>query len=87
LHRNYYRVRGGIASDPFSHYIVNHPLKDGSKDYAREANDMDLNQWSERHVHYTLTGMARNMESIRKLARRWLEQGHACAKPESIAAL
>ena len=72
---------------PFSHYIVNHPLKDGSKDYAREANDMELNHWSERHVYYTLTGMAKDMESIRKLARRWLEQGRTCAKPESIAAL
>ena len=72
---------------PFSHYIVNHPLKDGSKDYVREANDMELNRWSERHVYYTLTGMARDMESIRRLARRWLEQGHACAKPESIASL
>jgi len=72
---------------PFSHYIVNHPLKDGSKDYAREASDMDLNRWSERHVYYTLTGVAQNMESIRRLARRWLEQGLACAKPESIARL
>ena len=72
---------------PFSHYIVNHPLKDGAKDYKREVNDMDLNRWTERHVYYTLTGAARDMESIRKLARRWLDQGHACAKPESIAGL
>jgi len=72
---------------PFSHYIVNHPLKDGAKDYVREANDMDLNRWSERHVYYTLTGRADDMESIRKLARRWLEQGHGCATPESIAGL
>jgi hypothetical protein len=72
---------------PFSHYIVNHPLKDGSKDYAREANDMELNRWSERHVYYTLTGMARDMESIRRLARRWLEKEHACATPDSIEGL
>ncbi len=72
---------------PFSHYIVNHPLKDAAKDYKREVNDMDLNRWTERHVYYTLTGAARDMESIRKLARRWLEQGHGCARPESIAAL
>ncbi len=72
---------------PFSHYIVNHPLKDGAKDYKREVNDMDLNRWSERHVFYTLTGVGQSMESIRKLARRWLEQNHGCARPESIAGL
>ena len=72
---------------PFSHYMVNHPLKDGSKDYAREANDMELNKWSERHVYYTLTGMGRDMESIRRLARRWLEKGHTCATSESIEGL
>jgi hypothetical protein len=72
---------------PFSHYIVNHPLKDGPRDYEREADDMDLNRWSERHVYYTLTGVAQDMQSIRKLARGWLEQGQACARPESIANL
>ena len=72
---------------PFSHYMVNHPLKDGAKDYGREANDMDLNRWSERHVYYTLTGVANNMQSIRQLAKRWLEQGQACTRPESIAGL
>jgi hypothetical protein len=66
---------------------VNHPLKDGPKDYAREANDMELNRWSERHVYYTLTGMGRDMESIRRLARRWLEKGHTCATPEGIEGL
>jgi hypothetical protein len=66
---------------------VNHPLKDGPRDYEREADDMDLNRWSERHVYYTLTGVAQDMQSIRKLARGWLEQGHACARPESIANL
>jgi hypothetical protein len=48
---------------------------------------MDLNRWSELHVYYTLTGMAQDMQSIRQLAKRWLEQGTACAKPESIAEL
>ena len=72
---------------PLSHYSVNHPLKDGKKDYFREADDMDLNRWSERHVYYTLTGVAQNPQAIRRLAKRWLDQGQACAKPESIANL
>jgi hypothetical protein len=80
---------------PVSHYIVNKPLRhvaqmkvnDPASDYYREAHDMDLNRWSERHVYYTLTGVARDMESIRKLARNWLDQGQACAKPESIEGL
>ena len=72
---------------PFSHYIVNRPLKNAAQDYKREANDMELNRWSERHVYYTLTGMAHDMESIRRLARQWLQQGMACAHPESIAGL
>jgi len=80
---------------PISHYIVNRPLKnaaglpmkDPANDYEREVKDMDLNRWSERHVYYTLTGMARDMESIRALARTWLQKGHACATPESISAL
>lgn len=72
---------------PFSHYIVNRPLKNAVQDYKREANDMELNRWSERHVYYTLTGMAHDMESIRRLARQWLQQGMACAHPESIAGL
>jgi len=72
---------------PFSHYIVNQPLKDGARDYRREANDMDLNRWTERHVYYTLTGMAHDMASIRRLARHWLEQESACTIPESIEGL
>jgi len=80
---------------PFSHYMVNKPMKnvaglefnDPKSDFHRETFDMDLNRWSERHVYYTLTGVGESMESIRKLARRWLEHGHACARPESIASL
>ena len=77
---------------PISHYMVSRPvkhvaevdMKDPGNDYEREATNMELNRWAERHVYYTLTGMARDMESIRRLARRWLERGQACARPESI---
>jgi len=72
---------------PFSHYIVNQPLKDAAADYAREAGDMELNRWSEKHVYYTLTGVAHDVDSIRRLARSWLDQGANCARPESIANL
>lgn len=80
---------------PLSHYIVNKPMKnvagfdfaDPKSDFHRETYDMDLNRWSERHVYYTLTGVGRDMESIRKLARLWLGQGRRCATPESIANL
>jgi len=48
---------------------------------------MELNRWSEKHVYYTLTGAAHDIESIRRLAKRWLDQGDQCAQPESIANL
>jgi hypothetical protein len=72
---------------PFSHYIVNKPLVDAHRDYAIEAHDMDLNQWTERHAFYTLTGVGQDLESIRLLAKDWLDQELACATPESVAAL
>jgi hypothetical protein len=72
---------------PFSHYIVNKPLKDGKRDYPVECKDMELNRWSERHVYYTLTGAAQDMESIRRLAHAWLDKEADCAKPESVGSL
>jgi len=72
---------------PFSHYIVDEPLKNPPHDYPVEVRDMKLNRWSERHVYYTLTGMSHDLESIRKLAREWLDQGNGCAEPESVASL
>ena len=72
---------------PFSHYIVNKPLKNAKQDFPVEAGDMDLNRWTERHVYYTLTGVGRDLDSIRRLARQWLDMGHACARPESAADL
>jgi len=72
---------------PFSHYIVNRPLVDAHRDYPIEARNMELNQWTERHVFYTLTGVSKDLESIRLLGRHWLDQGSACATPESVLAL
>jgi hypothetical protein len=72
---------------PFSHYIVNKPLKDAKRDFPIETHDMELNRWSERHVYYTLTGVGQDLEGIRRLAKQWLDKGADCAKPESIASL
>ena len=72
---------------PFSHYILNQPLKDAHKEFEHAARDMELNRWSEKHVYYTLTGMAHDVEDIRHLAKRWLDQGEFCARAESIANL
>jgi hypothetical protein len=72
---------------PFSHYILNKPMKNPRTDYRPAANDMELNRWTAKHVYYTLTGAAHDIESIRRLAKRWLDQGDQCARPESIANL
>ena len=72
---------------PFSHYIVNTPIHDVKRDFPPEVDDMELDRWSERHVYYTLMGVGQDLESIRRLARRWLDKGADCAKPESIASL
>ena len=72
---------------PLSHYILKNPIVDVARDYPIRARDMDHNRWTERHVYYTLTGVANNLESIRSLARQWLDKGKACARPDSIADL
>ena len=72
---------------PFSHYILDKPIKNAKQDFPVEARDMKLNRRTERHEFYTLTGMSHDLESIRKLAREWLDQGNGCAEPESIASL
>ena len=72
---------------PFSHYIVDKPIEDAHLDYPIEARDMSLNRWTERRVYYTLSGVGANLESIRRLAARWLDKGSDCATPHSIAEL
>ncbi len=72
---------------PMSHYIVNKPIEDAKRDFPVEARDMELNRWTERHVYYTLMGVGKDLESIRKLARRWLDKGRECARPGSVADL
>jgi len=54
-------------------------IKDGEADYFREADDMELNRGSERRVFYRLTGVAPDVQSIRRVAKRCLDQEKACA--------
>jgi hypothetical protein len=68
----------------FSHYILNKPIRDAHNEMELAARDMELNRWSERHVYYTLTGMAENVDQVRGLAKSWLDQGTNCARPESV---
>lgn len=72
---------------PMSHYIVAPPLTNGPVDYFVRTKDMDLNRWSERHVYYAIQGAGKDFESIRKLAKGWLQQGAKCARPESVGKL
>jgi hypothetical protein len=72
---------------PFSHWIIDKPLKNWKVDYFVETRNMELNRWSEKHVYYTLTGTGSDLESIRRLGRQWLDKGAACAGAESIASL
>ncbi len=72
---------------PFSHYIVDKPIKNARRDFPVEARDMKLNRWTSSRVFYTLTGMSRSFGAIRKLAREWLDQGTLSAEPESAARL
>jgi len=62
-------------------------IKSFAKDYPELCQDMDFNRWTERRVYYVLLGAAQNWNDIRRLGRSWLDQGAACARPESIASL
>ena len=70
-----------------SHFIVTPPLTNGPVDYFVRTKDMDLNRWSEQHVYYAILGVGKDFESIRKLARQWLEKGLQCARPETAGKL
>jgi hypothetical protein len=56
-------------------------------DYFGNAKDMELNRWTASRVFHVLLGTARDWDDIRRIGRQWLDQGPACARPESIAGL
>jgi hypothetical protein len=72
---------------PMSHFIVAPPLTNGPVEYFQRTKDMALNRWSEQHVYYALLGVGGDFESIRKLARQWLEKGPKCAEPDEVGRL
>jgi hypothetical protein len=71
----------------FSHYIIDQPIINAKVDFPKAVTNMELNHWTERHVFYTLTGVAHDVASVRSIARRWLDKGSRCANPTSIADL
>jgi hypothetical protein len=48
---------------------------------------MDLNRWSEKHVYYAILGVGRDFDSIRKLAKQWLEKAAKTASPDDVGKL
>jgi hypothetical protein len=73
----------------FSHYItdVDAPIRNVKTDFPKALANMDLNRWTEGHVFYTLIGSGRDCDSIRRVAKRWLDKGNDCADPGSVADL
>jgi hypothetical protein len=71
---------------PLSHFMVPFRLYDYEQ-YKGACADMEHNRWSERRVFYTLSGVARDFNEIRKVGKKWLVQGTRCAAPESIRRL
>jgi len=79
---------------PFSFGSIGHFLVPPGKrirkfwqDYSAYCADMNFNRWTEQRNYYVLLGTARDLDEVRQLGRQWLNQGPACARPESIAKL
>jgi len=62
-------------------------IRSFGRDYPRFCQDMELNRWTANRVFHALLGAAGDWDDIRRIGRRWLDQGRDCAKPESIAEL
>ena len=69
-----------------SHYIAD-PQMPSKRYYWVLADYMELNRWTEKHVYYALQGVGKDFESIRAVAKAWLEKGAQCATPESVEGL
>jgi hypothetical protein len=57
------------------------------EDYPKLCGDMEHNRWTARRIFHVLLGAARDWDEVRRIARKWLDKGAACARPESIADL
>jgi hypothetical protein len=70
-----------------SHYVNARWFDSYEPDYNAMTRNMEHNRWSERRVFHMLLGAGKDDESIRRLARQWLDKGAECARAESIAGL
>jgi len=52
--------------------------------YGDAVNDRAHLKRTEALVWYSLMGVGREFEDVRRLARKWLKKGTSCAQPESI---
>jgi hypothetical protein len=50
-------------------------------------HDKEHERWVEGRVFYCLHGVERDFQTVRRVSRRWLDQGTACARPESVREL
>jgi hypothetical protein len=60
-------------------------LKSFWKDYSEYVKDMALNRWTAKRVFYVLLGSAKDWSDVRRMGKKWLDKGPACAQPASIA--
>jgi len=79
---------------PYSFGSIGHSLvpagsriESFGQDYPRLCGDMEHNRWTAGRIFYVLLGSARGWDEVRSIARRWLDKGMGCARPESIADL
>jgi hypothetical protein len=70
-----------------SHYLTPRWLNAYDPDYIEITKNMEHNHWTEQRVFYQLLGAGKDCESVRRLARQWLDKGAQCARAESIADL
>ena len=69
---------------PLSHYITDRRIVHAGPDFRAMTQNMTHSRWSEQHAYYTLSGVGRDLETVRGLAKQWLDKGHDCARPESV---
>ncbi len=58
-----------------------------ARDYPELCRDMEHNRWTARRVFHVLLGSAGGWDEVRRIGRKWLDKGEACARPESVADL
>jgi hypothetical protein len=57
------------------------------KDYSELCKDMEFNRWTARRVFGVLLGAAKDWNEVRRIGKAWLDQGAACASPDSVSGL